>query len=288
MLKSLPPDQYYLKYYLKKCLCVTVFLRTLFPRKEKRRKLHTRFRYAFLERNNLKNRWTLACGRFLFACVSVTSSLQQFAKDWRWFIYTLAHVLNLLLYAWLSACHVCWLPARQLGSFGKPRSPVSSETAAGNIPLDESDRLSDWEKPCWPSFSSDWLVVLESQRASQITFPDPVVCVAQLLSPFQQIRPMSSLCLFNQQSFHPVDLRWLPQKHASLRPGHSILGVTLLWDHESHSKVCEVWAPQSHEFEPPSGEQDKLEIYTTNKPSNSKNIYDFSKEKVRRPILTGI
>lgn len=46
-----------------------------------------------------------------------------------------SHILGLWLYAWLSACHVCWLLLQQIGSFRKVRNPVSSEIAAGNIPL---------------------------------------------------------------------------------------------------------------------------------------------------------
>lgn len=52
-----------------------------------------------------------------------------------------SHVLGLWLYAWLSACHVCWLPVQQLGSFRKKvRNPVSFEIAAGNIPLEPAGR----------------------------------------------------------------------------------------------------------------------------------------------------
>jgi hypothetical protein len=49
---------------------------------------------------------------------------------------THSHVFNLLLYAWLRACHLGWLPVQQFGSFRKVRNPVSFEIAAGNIPLD--------------------------------------------------------------------------------------------------------------------------------------------------------
>ena len=93
-----------------------------------------------------------------------------------------SHVLNLLLYAWLSACHVCWLPAQQLGSFGKSRNPISSKISAGNIPLDASETLPDLEMPSWPEFSLDWLPTLGSLLVSQITLPDYVVLKALFLS----------------------------------------------------------------------------------------------------------
>lgn len=73
---------------------------------------------------------------------------------------THSHVLDLLLYAWLSACHVCWLPAQQLGSFRKSGNPISSEIAAGNIPLDASETLPELEMSSWPEFFLDWLPTL--------------------------------------------------------------------------------------------------------------------------------
>ena len=114
-----------------------------------------------------------------------------------------SHVLNLLLYAWLSACHVCWLPAQQLGSFGKSRNPISSKISAGNIPLDARETLPDLEMPSWPAFSLDWLLTLGSLLVSQVTLPDHVVLKALFLSsPLpHELRPFIhssyfSFCLF--------------------------------------------------------------------------------------------
>lgn len=72
---------------------------------------------------------------------------------------THSHVSELWLYAWLSACHVCWLPAQQLGSFRKSGNPISSDIAAGNIPLDASETLPELEMSSWPEFV-DWLPTL--------------------------------------------------------------------------------------------------------------------------------
>lgn len=77
---------------------------------------------------------------------------------------------------------MCWLPAQQLGSFGKSRNPISSKIPAGNIPLDASETLPDLEVSAWPEFSVDWLPMLGSLLVSQITLPDPVVLKALLLS----------------------------------------------------------------------------------------------------------
>lgn len=98
---------------------------------------------------------------------------------------THSHVLDLWLYAWLSACHVCSLPAQQLGSFRKSGNPISSDRAAGNIPLDASETLPELEMSSWPEFL-DWLPTLgpwDCDWISPITLPDPVVLKALLLSP---------------------------------------------------------------------------------------------------------
>lgn len=106
------------------------------------------------------------------------------------------------------------LAAQQLGLFGKSRHPISSERVAGNIPLDASEILPGLKMSSWLEFSLDWLPMLGSWLASQITLPDPVILKALLLSSglSNELRPFHSfiwvfLLLLSQhnQSPNPVD-----------------------------------------------------------------------------------